>query len=83
MRFRLLIDLEALEFLHAFSPARRRRVMEHLRILRDYPGNFSRASYLDEEGRNLDVSLFDGLAIYYWIDAADRHVKVLRIENEG
>jgi len=31
----------------------------------------------DEVGRQLDVFILDGWAFYFWIDFADRHVKVL------
>jgi hypothetical protein len=33
-----------------------------------------------QSGRMLNVSLFAGLAISYWIDDADGHVKIMKIE---
>jgi hypothetical protein len=33
----------------------------------------------DESGRQLDVSLFEGFAINYWIDDADRQIKVFQL----
>jgi hypothetical protein len=47
--------------------------------MRDLPYNHSDLLFMDDFGRRLDVSLFEGLAIYYWIDAADHHIKVLEI----
>jgi hypothetical protein len=57
-------------------------VLAQIRRLRDFPVNLSDSSCSDADGRRLDVSLFEGLAIYYWIDGADRHVKVLKITIE-
>ena len=79
MSFRLLIDIDALEFIDALPPRRRRRVLDHLREIQWYPGNFSDYRERDDTGRMTDVSIFDDVRIHYWIDMADRHIKILRI----
>jgi hypothetical protein len=78
--YRLLVDLDVIEYLHGLSPAQRWRVLEHFQRLRKFPANLSLADRPDAEGRILHISFFEDLAIYFWLDSADRHVKVLRIE---
>ncbi len=79
MQFRLLIDLEVIEFLQTLPAVRRRRLLNHFRNLGKFPGHHSDFIEHDDVGRRLDVSVIDGLAIFYWTDAADRHVKILKI----
>ena len=49
--------------------------------MRDFPGNYSDFVEVGERGRQLNVCLFGDFQIRYWIDDADRHVKILRIEE--
>jgi hypothetical protein len=79
MQFRLLVDLEVIDFLQTIPPARRRRILNHFRKIQGFPGHYSDFIEQDGVGRRLDVSLVDGLAIFYWTDAADKHVKILKI----
>jgi hypothetical protein len=81
MEFRLLIELEALEYLDMLPPRRRSAIFGHIRRIREYPGNYSVAKRQDPEGRLLDVASFAGLQIVYWIDHADRHIKILYVEE--
>jgi hypothetical protein len=79
MQFRLLIDVDVIDFLHSLTSSRRRRLLSHFRKIQSFPGRHSDYIDQDEVGRRLDVSLLDGLAIFYWTDAADRHVKILKV----
>ncbi len=79
MQFRLLVDIEVLDLLETFQPARRRRLFAHFRKIQSFPGYYSESVEPDEEGRLLDLSTFEGVSIHYWIDDADRHVKILQI----
>jgi mRNA-degrading endonuclease RelE of RelBE toxin-antitoxin system len=81
MVYSLLIDIEVLDFLQDLPPSARRKVFNHIRKFIDYPERYSDYIHYDNGGRRLDVCVFSGYAIYYWIDFADRHVKVLRIRN--
>jgi hypothetical protein len=85
MAYQLLIDLAALELLMRQPSARKRRFIEHLHLLRLYPAAHSDYRTTDVHGRLVQVSILDGFAIYYWIDEADRHVKILEISaaDEG
>jgi hypothetical protein len=82
VEFRLLIDAEVLNYLQNFKASQRQRVMEHILTLRLYPKNASKFKYHDADGRSLDVSVFEEFEISYWIDEADRHIKVLSIEAD-
>lgn len=79
MPYRLLIDLTALELLMCLPAARRRRFIGHFHRLQDFPSVHSDFRDADAQGRLVQVSVFDGFAIYYWVDEADRHVKILEI----
>jgi hypothetical protein len=79
MLFRLLIDLDLVEFTKTLPAAQRRRLYAHFRRIQEYPGHYSDLIETDDEGRRLDISFFEDLIVGYWTDSADRHVKVLRI----
>jgi hypothetical protein len=65
VQFRLLIDLEVIDYLQKQTAARRKRLLDHLRKVQDFPGHYSDLIHHDGQGRRLDISFFDGLAIYY------------------
>ena len=79
MSFRLLIDFDVLEFALKLSNADRRRLFDHFLAIKNFPGNYSDFVEVDKIGRSMHVSLFGDFQIRYWIDDADRHVKILRI----
>jgi mRNA-degrading endonuclease RelE of RelBE toxin-antitoxin system len=77
MTYRLLIDLEAVDLLQTLPAARRRRLLRHFREIERFPSAHSDYTDTDAQGRRIEVSVADGFAIYYWIDEADRQVKIL------
>lgn len=79
MVYRLLIDLAALELLLCLPRAQRQRFIGHFHLLQKHPTMNSDYRDTDVTGRLVNVSVFDGFAIYYWIDEADRHVKILEL----
>ena len=79
MPYRLLVDLEAVEFLAASKPALRRKIMGHLAAIEAFPETNSDYFENDIKGRRIDIAIRSACAIHYWIDFAGRHVKVLRI----
>jgi hypothetical protein len=79
MLFRLLIDFELVEYTKTLPAAQRRRLYAHFRKIQEYPGHYSDLIENDPDGHRLDISYFEDLAIGYWTDGADRHVKILRI----
>lgn len=79
MEYRLLIDLETIEVLDRLTKTARNRLLGHFTNIRSFPGNYSDYHEQDAIGRRIEISIFAGWAIHYWIDSADRHVKVLAL----
>lgn len=79
MRFHLLIDLEVIDFMQSMSRSRRVNFFAHFRRIREHPQHHSDYVERDDSGRRVDVSVLDGFAIYYWIDRAEQHVKILKL----
>lgn len=77
MSYRLLIALEVVEYLERL-PARQRRPLRRAieAIYRD-PRECSDATETDETGRLVQIHITGDFALVYWIDDADRHIKVL------
>jgi hypothetical protein len=42
-----------------------------------YPDTSADFHETERSGRRVEISVFAGYAIHYWIDFADRHVKIL------
>jgi mRNA-degrading endonuclease RelE of RelBE toxin-antitoxin system len=79
MDFRLLIANEVLEFVERLP----RQIGQHLRsavkdIGRDPYGRSDEVGY-DEIGRRIEIAVVGDYALMFWIDEADRHVKILDI----
>jgi hypothetical protein len=79
MAYRLLIDREVVDFLQTLGSGRRRSLLTHFREIERFPSAHSDYQDHDAQGRQVEVSISDGLAIYYWIDEADRQVKILQL----
>ena len=79
MGYRLLVDLEVIAFLDSLSKNKRRTILEHFAELRSSPDQHADYQEQDSVGRRIEISVFAGHAICYWIDFANRHVKILTI----
>ena len=79
MGYRLFISFEVLAQMEKFKRSRKVTLLRQFERIRDFPGNFSEFNETDETDRRVEVSIFDGLAIYYWIDEADKDVKILKL----
>ena len=79
MPYRLLIDLEVVTQLQTLPAGRRRNLLNHFGAIERYPSAHSDYTDTDAYGRRVDVSVREGFAIYYWIDEADRQVKILQL----
>ena len=80
MDYRLLVDLEVIAFLDSLQKKARRRLLDHFIRLRSTPDQYSDSHENDQIGRRIEISIITGHAIHYWIDFADRHVKILAIK---
>ena len=81
MDYRLLVDLDAIAVLDAIPKRIRTRLLNHFVKLRAAPDQHSDYHEHDSIGRRIEISVFAGYSIHYWIDFPDRHVKVLAIKT--
>ncbi len=79
MDYRLLIDMEAVAFLDSLSKKMRVRFLDHFVALRSTPDHLSDYYEHDKIGRRIEISIFAGYSIHYWVDFTDRHIKILAI----
>lgn len=80
MDYRLLIDLEAIHVLDALPKKVRNRLLDQFHKIRAFPSNYSEWHTRDAEGHRIEICIASSWAIHYWIDAADRHVKILALK---
>jgi len=78
--YRLLVEWGVVQRLKDLPVRTQRGVYVIFSRLEQAPDLVSEFSMTDEKGRELDGFIHDGWAFYFWIDFADRHVKVLTIE---
>ena len=77
--YRLLVDWEVIEKVN-HSPVALRRMLKGIFVrIGKYPDRMCDYTEPNERGILLAVHLCHGFAIKYWIDFADRHVKILDI----
>jgi hypothetical protein len=77
--YRLLIAWQLWPEIHALPVRTRRLLFRKFDQLEQHPDAASEFQIADATGRLLDGFILGRIAFYYWIDFADRHVKVLRI----
>ena len=80
MDYRLLIDLEAILWIYSQPKMMRQRLLNHIERIRLNPGQFSDYHEHDRIDRQTEVSLFGSYSVHYWIDSADRHIKILAVQ---
>jgi hypothetical protein len=81
MSYRLLLDIEVVEFVASLPRREQIRLRKRLGEIQATPTRFADFSERESDGRTLDVHVHCGFAIYYWDDFADRHIKVFRIRR--
>jgi len=79
--YRLLVDWEVIEKLNSLPVTTRKRIRQALIRIASAPDLLSEYREPNPRGIPLDVHLCAGFAIKYWIDFADRHVKILDLES--
>ena len=75
--YRLLVDWEVIEQLNCLPIRMRRSLRNEIVRLKQYPDSMSEFEEQGDDGRMLNGFTRCGIAILYWIDFPDRHVKVL------
>ncbi len=81
MGYRLMVDLDVLGVLDRLPRKVRTQLLDHFERLRQFPDDLSDDHERDKTGRRIEISVIAGYAIHYWIDFADRHVKVLLLRQ--
>ncbi len=81
MAFRLLIDIEVLEFVERLPPRLRQEIRTAIREIQANPGAQTEAEDSDSSGRPLSIKIVGDYAITFWIDHADKHVKIMDIHS--
>jgi len=79
-RYQSLVDWDVVARLRELPAPTQRAIYTIFLRLEQAPDSLSEFNVTDERGRELDAFILDGFAFYYWIDFADRHVKVLAFE---
>ena len=79
-RYRLLVEWGVVLQLRTLPARVQRGVYGIFSRLEEAPDLVSEFHVTDHTGRELDGFIFEDFAFYYWIDFADRHVKVLAME---
>ena len=77
--FALLIDYDVIEFVGRLSRKEQAAVWKRMQQIRDFPYNNSDYSEVDPLGRLVHINVSAKYALKYWIDGADRQIKVLDI----
>jgi len=77
--FALLVDYEVLDYIVRLRRRQGDAIRQRMLQIRDSPGNFADEMEADESGRLYHVHFFSGHAIQYWIDDADRQIKIMRL----
>jgi mRNA-degrading endonuclease RelE of RelBE toxin-antitoxin system len=81
MNYRLLISIEVVEFIERLPLRIRRALRNAIEAIGNDPVGRSDAEDFDDTGRRLEIAISGDFALTYWIDDADRHVKILDIHS--
>jgi len=79
MQYRLLIAMDVVEFLERLPSKPRKALRRAIADIGDDPIGMADADDFDDTGRKLQIAIIGDFALIYWIDDADRHVKILDI----
>ncbi len=79
MNYRLLISMDVVEFIERLPAKSRSPLRSAIVAIGADPRGRSDAHDYDEVGRLMDIAIVGDFALMYWIDDADRHVKILDI----
>jgi hypothetical protein len=77
--FRLLIDYDVMLFVEGPPRSAQRLLRDRRAEIRDHPVH--RSDYVEHDaiGRRVDINICGAYALKFWVDHADRQVKILDI----
>jgi hypothetical protein len=79
--FSLSVEYDALQFLHGRTRREQASLLSRFLHLRDYPENSTDVREIDRSGRLIRTSIHGKYAVSFWIDDADREVKVVEVRR--
>jgi mRNA-degrading endonuclease RelE of RelBE toxin-antitoxin system len=79
MKYRLLISIKVVEFLERLPSKTRQALRNAIAAIGANPLSMADAADFDDTGRRLEIAIIGDYALTYWIEDADRHVKILDI----
>ncbi|HVJ45533.1 MAG TPA: hypothetical protein VM511_04040 [Luteolibacter sp.] len=79
MDYRLLISIDVVEFVERLPTRFRKVIRSSFNAIGEDPLGCSDGIDFDDTGRILHIAIVGDFALMYWIDDADRHVKILDI----
>lgn len=79
MEYGLLISMDVLEFVERLPRRTRLGLRSGISEIGNDPTGLSDATDYDSTGRLVQITMIGEYALTYWIDDADRHVKILNI----
>lgn len=77
MDYRLLISMDVVEFVERLPTKHRKTLRAAIAAIGVDPWGRADAVDYDETGRLLNIAIVGDFALMFWIDDADRHVKIL------
>ncbi len=81
MDYALLISLDVLEFIERLPRNTRAGLRNTISKIGEDPSGMSDAIGYDSTGRIVQITVAGDYALTYWIDDADRHIKILDIHS--
>ncbi len=79
INYRLLISIDVVVFVERLPARYSKAIRSCFSAIGEDPLGCSEATDYDDTGRLLHVAIVGDFALMYWIDDADRHVKILDI----
>jgi hypothetical protein len=80
MKFRLFVDFDVAEFMTALSRPDQRALRKRFLEMQDFPTRYVDYHEYDNVGHRIEISICGRLAIKFWIDHLDKHIKVLEVK---
>ena len=77
--FRLLLDYDVVVFIEGLPRPARHAIRTRLIEIRDYPANRTDYTEQDATGRKVAINICGAFAIKFWVDHADRQIKILDV----
>jgi hypothetical protein len=75
------IRYEVYQILHRVGSSDLERVSNFMEALAGDPFRKGDATTLDEHGRDVQVKMLGRLALFYWVDHAEKEVRVVDLAN--